>query len=303
MSNIGGWGHSHRGTLPQGDTRFWFGLRLVLAVFFLVAAFLKWQAFVSGVPSAVSEVAPQLEWGLIQFEFLLAIWFLSGWATRVLWWVLVALFSIFTGAGLYQVWMGQSSCGCFGQYSLHPLWVVSLDVVILVLLLWSGSIFGVGQSRHNEDHAEIVRRKRQARLLFAVLAGGLLVGLLGMSLTPTLTNAMSEYAWPSWTGQYLVTSPSVADLGVGKPGEWRDFRVRVQNRAAKPIRLIGAANDCQCSAGQDLPVQVPAGGETVVRVRVKVGNSVGRRDGKIWIRTDHAAQPLLLCRWRGVVKD
>ena len=98
-------GHSHRGTLPQGDTRFWFGLRLVLAVFFLLAAFLKWQAFVSGVPSAVSEVAPQLEWGLIQFEFLLAIWLLSGWATSALWWVLVALFSIFTGAGLYQVWI------------------------------------------------------------------------------------------------------------------------------------------------------------------------------------------------------
>ncbi len=141
MINLGGQGQSHRGTLPQGDTRFWFGLRVILAVFFLAAAFLKWQAFVSGVPSAVSEVAPQLEWGLIQFEFLLAIWLLS-----------------------------------------------------------------------------------------------------------TLTNAMSEYAWPSWTGQYLVTSPSVADLGVGKPGEWRDFRVRVQNRAAEPIRLIGAANDCQCSA-------------------------------------------------------
>ncbi|MDP1562798.1 MAG: hypothetical protein Q8M16_15580 [Pirellulaceae bacterium] len=136
-----------------------------------------------------------------------------------------------------------------------------------------------------------------------VTALGLGLGMVLMAMTPSLTNLISANVAPAWTGQYLITKPVIANVGIGKPGEWIDFRLLVNNRSNEPIRLIGAANDCQCTAGKDLPVTIAAGAETEIRVRVKVGDTEGFRDGKIWFRTDHARQPLLLCRWRGFVKS
>ena len=274
-------------------------------MFFLVTAFLKWRAFLAGTPSAVSEVAPQLEWGLIQFEFLLAVWLLSGLAAREVWWVLVITFSVLAGASVYQVWMGQSSCGCFGQFSLHPIWVVLLDTCLLLLLYWFGPTTQAttDASAANRIPENLIPSLIARGLIPFVTALGLGLGTVLMAMTPSLANLISANIAPTWSGQYLITKPVIANVGVGKPGEWLDVRLVVNNRSKEPIRLIGAANDCQCTAGQDLPVTIASGAETKIRVRVKIGDTEGFRDGKIWFRTDHAPQPLLLCRWRGFVKS
>jgi len=230
---------------------------------------------------------------------------LSGLAARWVWWVLVITFSLFAGASGYQVWIGHSSCGCFGQFSLHPIWVVLLDTCLLLLLYWFGpkAQATTDASAANRVPEKLIPSLMARGLIPFVTALGLGVGMVLMAMTPSLTNLISPNVSPTWTGQYLITKPVIAIVGIGKPGEWVDFSLLVNNRSNEPIRLIGATNDCQCTAGQDLPVTIASGAETEIRVRVKIGDTEGFRDGKIWFRTDHTRQPLLLCRWRGIVKS
>ena len=303
--HTGSFGDSSTGTpAREYSPRFskWRVLQLVLATVFFITAFLKWRAFVASVPSTILEVAPQLEWGLIQFEIFLAIWLISGLATSLVWWVLLTAFASFAGSGIYQVWIGQSSCGCFGELSINPIWVVTFDLGVLLLLSYISPQEMLGTGSETTFIATGQSKLKRYGVLFVTMIG-IVAGIFIMASAPTLTNIISTYSSPSLTGQYLVTKPVVSSIGVSKPGQWVEFTLQVNNRSNEAIKLIGAINDCQCVAGPDLPSEIPPGAGKNIRFRVKIGDTLGRRDGRIWIRTNHPQQPFLLCRWRGHVEN
>ena len=248
----------------------------------------------------LAEIAPQLEWLLIQIEFVIAIWLLIGWAEQISWWFALLLFSSFTGASLMMVVQGRSTCGCLGVVEFNPLWMLLFDGVVIGLLLCAGrKIFRVSK-------ADVEAIAPYARPTFGVRALGLillaaLMGGVGVSQSAVIGAAIAEHIPLEISGQYLVASPSVYDVGTGQSGQWHTLKIKIRNRSDTPVTLIGAEQGCRCRAIGSLPLDVPPAGEVEISVDVRLGQSAGVQHDRFWILTNHQRQGMLICRWRADV--
>src|SRR5881628_1491027 len=59
--------------------------------------------------------APAFQVGLIEFEILLGLWLISGLNPVGAWITAILGFTGFAAVSFYLGWIGQASCGCFGQ--------------------------------------------------------------------------------------------------------------------------------------------------------------------------------------------
>lgn len=71
----------------------------------------------------------------ISAEIALAAWIVSNLYQRLAYRVSVTVVSVFALVSLYRAVLGQSDCGCFGTWVIHPGWTLLLDISILIGLL------------------------------------------------------------------------------------------------------------------------------------------------------------------------
>ena len=68
------------------------------------------------------------------FEIVVAMWLLSGWARRFAWVASLAMFAAFSAVTATRYFHGEASCGCFGSVSVPPQYTFFLDVTIVAML-------------------------------------------------------------------------------------------------------------------------------------------------------------------------
>ena len=272
-------------------------IRVTVALVLAVAAALKWRSFAGETSSqSFAEIAPQLEWGAIQAELLVAAWLLSGWLPIASLFVTTCLFSFFLGISLLMTVQGRSSCGCLGSIPMNPAWVLLFDVAMVTLLLISLSLRPSGA----QGICKITSISRRYSMIW--IAGFALLGIGVFQNSISISTFLSDWVPASVSGQYLITNPAVADAGPGYANEWKRVTFKILNRTNRSIELLGAARQCQCKPAQPLPVTVPAFGNVQIAMDVRLGQSAGVQFGGLRLMTSERRQALLICRWRGVVK-
>lgn len=112
-------------------------LRIVFGVALIIAAWLK-----SGEPAHVPSFAltadgllPSASIWLVEYEFLLGLWLLSGVARKAAVVVSAATLMLFTFAACHAWMTQQESCGCLGRTGVPPEYVVVFDISMLGLCL------------------------------------------------------------------------------------------------------------------------------------------------------------------------
>lgn len=205
---------------------------------------------------------------LIWLELLLGLWLLFGVAVAWAWLTAVATFLCFGAISLYQTWIGQASCGCFGKLSVNPWYTLGLDVVALLGLALCRPPISSSMSG--------VRAVLAARMAGVVATCGailaLLVILLGLG---SWWFGSPQAALAHLRGEHVSVTPGLVNVGQGSPGEVCRATVEVSNWTDAPVRLIGGISDCSCVLTDDLPLTIPPGEVRSVTVQVKLPASTG----------------------------
>jgi hypothetical protein len=269
----------------------WRFIRFVFSVFLLVTAFLKFRDF--GSPSALFDIAPSLEFGLIQLEVLIALWLLSGWKTIAAWFCTLCLFATFAGASLALVVQKKATCGCFGSVDFNPAWVFVIDIVAISTLLLVGRIENNRVVDPSPDWIGFRLKQRILSLTMGISLIAITIGFAGIYFNTHVGSWYARNLPIALTGQVLVTEPSVVAASPGVEGNWQTLSFSVVNRGKESVRLIGAEQNCKCRAIKSLPIVVPAAGQVDIEVDVKLGSK-----SSFALLTTSQQQARLVCRWR-----
>jgi hypothetical protein len=264
-------------------------VRILLGAFLLVTAGLKVHGLATDPLAADSAVgSPRLLIATIEVEIVLGLWLLSGWSASASWASALVFFGILAGTSLYLALVGQRSCGCFGRVTLNPWWTFALDVAAVGVLALCRPCGGGGGPSTAWQRRLLTVGGRTAALLAGI---GTLLLLAG---DPTETLARLR-------GDSIVVDPVVNEVGEGKFGAERTFRVQLANRTDRAIRLVGGTASCSCIATNDLPLTLAARKTASIEVVLKFGGSPGRFQRSYVLFTDDDKQPVVVARFSGRV--
>jgi hypothetical protein len=287
----------------------WSFLRFFIAAILLSAAWLKWQSFGTGRASFLAEIAPQLEWMLIQAELVVGVWLVVGWFAYYGWLASLLMFGSFVGASLVMTWQGRSSCGCLGAIEFNPWWMFLFDLAIVGLLLRANGgnrhivgapLEGAGRFGKNTAHMQFLIAQKGA--MGAVVFSSAILGALAVQYSPVIASTISDKVPPQLSGQFLVASPAIVDVGQGTPNQWRTISIQIANRSDQKVTLIGAEQGCRCRAIKSLPIEIPAYENVEIEVDVRLGQKPGLQQDRFWLMTSHQQQSMLICRWRSRIE-
>ncbi len=122
------WARSNRG---------WHVVRCALAVLLLTSSALKcWQLATEPVIGTSLLDSRWLLMATVEFELFFGIWLLSGNLPKLTWAAAVTCFGLFTCVSLYKALSGYASCGCFGSVQVNPWYTTTLDLAIVLSLLY-----------------------------------------------------------------------------------------------------------------------------------------------------------------------
>jgi hypothetical protein len=215
---------------------------------------------------------------LIEFELFVGLWLLSGARPIAAWLTTLLAFSAFAGVSLYQGWLGQASCGCFGKLLVN-LWVAfGIDGAVVAFLL-------VGRP---ELRPLWVRPRSILAGLAVVMAGGLAgvvltLVLLGLTL---FRFGSVEATLAAIRGEPISLRPTLIDVGNGEPGDERDAVLELVNHFGYDVRVLGGTADCSCVATVGLPVSIPDGETRAITVKVHLSGGPGLFTHQALVWTD-----------------
>jgi hypothetical protein len=243
---------------------------VTLGLLLLAAAALKLRGLgVDAVGRLGIFSAAEFQLAVVEFEVFLAAWLLCGKRPLGAWLLAVATFSGFAVISLFQGWVGQTSCGCFGRLSVSPWYALGLDVAVLAALL-----VGRPDLKPLWDKPRSTAATALAPLACGVagilVISGLLVGLAAANFG-SVRAAVAHFR-----GDRVAVQPAMIDVGKGESGESREVDVEVSNWTDSPVRLIGGTADCSCTVLNDLPVTIPAKETRPVKVRLRMSGTPGR---------------------------
>lgn len=255
-----------------------------LGMLLVGAAALKLFGLAGGELTSTAFFSTEIQVAVLELELLLGLWLLSGSNPICAWLTSLVMFASFAVMSSYQGWVGQVSCGCFGSLSVSPWYALGIDVVALGALamcrpdlkplreqpryLWSKVVLPVGS---------VVAG---AALLLAALAGVAQVAF-----------GSTDAAWAFLRGERLSVRPRVVDIGTGVLGEFRNGTVELVNRTDSAIRVVGGTSTCSCIVTEDLPLTIPGGAASTVRVFVRFVGSEGRFRQVATLHTDNCDGP------------
>jgi hypothetical protein len=108
--------------------------RLLFGSLLLAAAVLKfWQIATTSTPSSWSLTGTAFQWGIPISETVLALWLFSGKRPLTALGVTTAGFVVFSGVTLFKLSQGETSCGCFGNWMVHPKITYWIDIAAVLL--------------------------------------------------------------------------------------------------------------------------------------------------------------------------
>jgi hypothetical protein len=257
----------------------------------LLAAVLKLHALLGDPLASHSLLAsPRAELLVIQLEAVLGLALVGGVARLLVWLASLGFFAVVLGVAAYQGWTGQSHCGCLGRVEVHPWTMAVFDAVVLAGLLLAYP--RAGQRQDYSGPGKLVRRLAVLGLVLVVLLGGM------VSATPSPARTL---AW--LRGQPLLVQPFVSELGEGRPGEWRAFRLQILNFSDQPVRILGGSKNCGVQATESLPVNIPVGGSAELTVLGRFTGEPGRFQQQFVLYTDSRQQPVIFARFAGRVVE
>jgi hypothetical protein len=88
-------------------------------------------------PQVASEFLPivSLRVAIVDFELALGFWLISGLLPRIAWSIAIVTFSVFLTITTRDVFVGKTSCSCFGSVITPPLLVSIFDLAVIVCLV------------------------------------------------------------------------------------------------------------------------------------------------------------------------
>ncbi len=241
----------------------------VIGGYFLAAAGLKF--FTGGVGEAYP---PALQFLAMQIELVLGVWLILGWF-RVSAWLLACLqLATLSALSITAVIRGQSDCGCFGSFQVHPGWTAALNLVALgLLVLFRPAVKWI----ENWGTLAAVGALASVAVASAVIANG----------------SLGDKLLAKWQGRTVALRSSVLDAGEEPVGTVKRLTVTVTNASSKDVRIIGGSANCSCTTTQNLPVTVSADGTAEVEIELKFRGTPGQFDHKFEFFTDDKTQPKL----------
>ena len=255
------------------------GYRIVsrlIGLLLLASAALKSQGLAVGPVAQIGILgATWLQVAVIEFEVVLGLWLLWGGYPFGSWITTLATFTTFAGVSFYSGWIGQTSCGCFGELPVSPWWAFGLDVGVIVGLLF------IRPFRQSSDSGAAAGPI--ARWIFRS-------GVAGVTITTVmLVGAMAAFgslegALAFTRGYSVYASPSTIDLGTKEPGEMVDFDLALANRGPRSFQVVGGTFDCNCSVVEDLPIEIQPNGSAFVKGKIQFPKSAGafKRWATVW---------------------
>ncbi len=82
-------------------------------------------------------------------------------------------------------------------------------------------------------------------------------------------------------------------VGIHRPGEHFDTKVRITNHGASPTIIIGALADCSCVAARTLPKAIASGETVALPVEIHVDSVLGYWRQHVTYLTNDTRQPRL----------
>ncbi len=255
----------------------------IVGAYFLTAAGLK---LFSGGAVTVSGggYTPALQLLAVQVELVLGAWLILDRMPVAAWLSACLLLATLAGISFTSALRGQSDCGCFGQFKVHPGITTAINLAVLGLLLlcrppvkWPenrGTLAAVG--------------------VLAVAAGG---------LAWTANGPLGDKLLAKWQGRTVALRSSVIDAGEGTVGMTKQLPVIVTNASSRDIRLIGGGASCSCTTTQNLPTIVPAGSEVAVQIELTFRGTPGKFEHRFEFFSDDKKQPKLYWVIVGQVAD
>lgn len=264
-------------------------LFLFVGSLLLVTALLKFHSFL------LSPFVPQLllpyRWqvlALILVEFLLALWFLSGQALAAARLMGMLFFSLAGLASLYMIWIGQTSCGCFGKINTNPWVALTIDLAALILLFFI-------RSSRTEPVSSLLKSTAFQVALGTVVILGLAIELFFLSVDDP------ERVLAQWRGDIITINPSVIDAGSAMLGEKRQVTLRIHNYSDRIVDIVGGTSTCSCVAIESLPVNIRIGAYKDIKVIVGYKGTPGQFIRQFVVYTDHPSARVVYVSFRGEV--
>ena len=251
-------------------------LRLVVALLLLTAAALKGYDLANG--PVVGSGLLDSRWlliGVVEMEILFGLWLLANILPKLTWAAALACFSLFTCVSLYKALSGYASCGCFGRVPVNPWYTATLDLgIVLSLLYWRptgrgawfaiGRTTGWGPSRFSRNDTGTVPLPHTACVrVVGVLAAWLVVGLpAAYAMTSYTPTTLSDAGDVIGDGKVVVLEP---EKWIGKRFPLLDY-IDIGDRLKQGKWLVLLYHhDCpKC--------------QTVVRTLEPAGNKVGSQE-------------------------
>lgn len=197
---------------------------------------------------------------VVEFEMVLGMWLLSGRCQVGAWITALLTFAVFAGISLDSAGAGEATCGCLGQVTLGPLWVLALDLVVITALF----VF-----RPALPSQPIQAMRAALRPLLAFSLAFAIVLVVG-TLSATYAYGSVDAALARLRGDMLTVTPGLVDVGTGSPGEVKGATIEVRNWTDRSIRVIGGTTDCSCVTTHDLPVVLPPGDARLIAISVRL---------------------------------
>lgn len=186
----------------------------------IVAAALKSVDMFNGI------VTQHLFWHLVEIllETAVGLWLVSGRTARLAAMVTVSLFAVFTGVSATRGLTGHTSCGCFGPVHVNPWLTMMLDLMIVLVMLWSMGGGTKGLSQPVKPHS----LRRVLALLLAV--GIIWFGVWGRQYwRPAFLHANGQITGghgllfttpPGWYGRPMPVLQYIVNGHMLESGHW-----------------------------------------------------------------------------------
>jgi hypothetical protein len=267
-------------------------VRVLLGALLLAAAALKAHALATDTAQPMPLMTSlRAQVMVIEVEGLLGLWLLTGLYPGAARWVALTFFTTLAGVSLYLGLSGESSCGCLGRLKVNPWLTFAADLTAVVALAWWRVPRG-----SERDSVRWVRGGAKilagAAAFLLLMMGGLLVGF--------------DDPWSALArlrGEAIRVEPAVSEVGVGVPGEEREFTVALVNSTGHTVRVIGGTSSCSCAATGDLPITLAPGETRPVRVTIGFRGGKGMFQARFLFYTDDEKQSEVVARLAGRVAE
>jgi hypothetical protein len=171
-------------------------------------------------------------WGAGMAEVGVGVFVFWNRITSLSWWILTVLFLVLMLFASWNIWNGQSDCGCAGAISISP-WVFWLfDIGVLACLI---------ALRPSREVTPIIQVGSSSGSTWGALLGGFLVIFLFLAFQADAVPS----SLASWLGRRPLANVRV-DLGQRAGLNPFDQTVILSNPTDQDMRIVGVEKSCKC---------------------------------------------------------